>query len=65
MCSGRNLKRHVTITLTHKIDLTFRRGVSKKKEQMAVVEEALGTVGKSDGNPLYLAKALNGLCTKI
>jgi hypothetical protein len=61
---GRKMKRHVITTSTHDIKLIFLSGVSKKKEQMAAVEEAETIVRNMNGDLLKLTSPLSELWRK-
>jgi hypothetical protein len=61
---GRILKRHVITTSTHDIKLIFVSGVSKKKEQMAAVQEAETIVRNMNGDLLKLTSPLSELWRK-
>lgn len=61
---GRKLKREVMTTATNTISLTFLCGISKRKEQLAVVQEARETLAGSNGNLMEIADTLSGLREK-
>jgi len=61
---GRKLQRQVMMTRNHNISLTFLSGISKRKEQLAVVQEARETLAGSNGNLMEIADTLSGLREK-
>ena len=61
---GRKLIREVMTTGNNKISLTFLCGISKRKEQMVVVQEARETLAGSNCNLMEIAVTLSGLREK-
>lgn len=61
---GRKLKREVMTKSTNTISLTFLCGISRRKEQLAVVQEARETLAGSKGNLMEIADTLSGLREK-
>jgi hypothetical protein len=57
---GRKLKREVMTTATNTISLTFLCGISRRKEQLAVVQEAQKMLAGSNGNLMEIADTLSG-----
>lgn len=62
---GRRLKREVMTTAANKISLTFLCGISRRKEQMAAVQEARKVLMGSNGNLVEMANALSALREKF
>ena len=61
---GRKLTREVMTTVTNSISLTFLCGISRRREQMAAVQEARDVLMGSNGNLMEIADTLSGLREK-
>lgn len=61
---GRKLKREVMRTEANNISLTFLCGISKRKEQLAVVQEAREKLQRSNGDLMEIAGSLSSLREK-
>ncbi len=61
---GRKLTREVMKTVTNNISLTFLCGISKKKEQMEVVQDARKILAGANGDLLEIASVLSGVREK-
>jgi hypothetical protein len=61
---GRKLTREVMTMATNTISLTFLCGISRRKEQLAVVQEAQKMLAGSNGNLMEIADTLSRLREK-
>ena len=61
---GRKLTREVMTTATNNISLTFLCGISLRKKQLEVVQEAKDLLASSNGDLLEIASVLSSLREK-